>query len=111
MAKLNEQPEGGGDAGAALLLAACGEAGGPRGRCTALGAWRLPATAPPPLRASAGGELRERAARRRLERPRPPPHAPPDAPPGEDELRALCTPPSALCSLGERVLGIALPAS
>lgn len=93
------------DAGAALLLGACGEAGGARGRSSALGAWRLGASAPPPLRAAARGELRERAARRRLERARA---APDEGPPSEQELRALCTPPSATCSLGERVLGIAL---
>lgn len=104
VAKWSERAEGG---GAALLVAAVGEAGGPFGRCTALGAWRLRESRPPPLRAAAGGELRERAARRRLERARPPPADEPS----EDELRALCTPPNALCSLGERVLGIVLHAS
>ncbi|KAJ2944406.1 hypothetical protein O0L34_g3743 [Tuta absoluta] len=87
-----------------LVVAACGRAGGPPGRATALGCWPLRALTLPRLCALAGGGLAERVARRR--------HAPrvdePDPPvPSEDEVRALCSPPAALCPLQARVLGLA----
>ncbi|KAI5634724.1 hypothetical protein NE865_12579 [Phthorimaea operculella] len=102
---LEEPCSRGGTATQRLLVAACGRAGGPMGRATALGCWRLRALTLPRLCAlAAGGGLAERVARRR--------HAPrvdePDPPvPTEDEVRALCSPPAALCPLQARVLGLA----
>ncbi|XP_072937160.1 uncharacterized protein Fbw5 [Epargyreus clarus] len=89
-----------------ILVAAMGDVGGPRGESHALGAWRVRAEAlrPPPLLAGAG--LAERVRRRRLARALPDREESP--PPDEDTVRALCTAPDDVCSLGAQVLGLVI---
>lgn len=82
-----------------VLVAAWG-----RGRCGAMGAWVLTERRPPPLFAAAGGDLRTRMRRRAEARDAPPP----DRDPTEAEVRALCTPPDAVCRLPAPPSGIAV---
>lgn len=70
-----------------------------------LAAWPLGTLTPPPLLATALGDLRERKARRTARGPPPPPDAAP-APPDEAIVRALCDSPDAVCALPASPVGL-----
>ncbi|KAJ0172016.1 hypothetical protein K1T71_011989 [Dendrolimus kikuchii] len=71
----------------------------------AVGLWALVERRPPPLLASAGGDLSARLRRWRAAREAPPL---PERDPSEAEVRALCTPPDAACPLPARPTGLAV---
>ncbi|XP_045511017.1 uncharacterized protein LOC123705944 [Colias croceus] len=82
-----------------MLIAAGGCPGGVPGQARALRGWSVPAQLRvPPIRVRE--ELRERVRLRRERADSPPQDLP------EAAVRALCTPPAALCPLAGTVLGI-----
>ncbi|XP_045459214.1 uncharacterized protein LOC123669667 [Melitaea cinxia] len=87
-----------------ILIAAGGVAGGPRGQAQALLAWELPALELPMMWVD---DVLEQRVQARRTRPRAP-DVEPDPAPSEDDVRALCSAPAAVCRLQARVLGVVL---
>lgn len=86
------------------MIAAGGVAGGPRGQAQALLAWELPALELPMMWVD---DVLEQRVQARRTRPRAP-DVEPDPAPSEDDVRALCSAPAAVCRLQARVLGVVL---
>ncbi|CAG9567632.1 unnamed protein product [Danaus chrysippus] len=84
-----------------ILVVACGAAGGVRGEASAVQSWRLPRALSLP-RVRVQDALSERVQRHRQRALLPPQ---PDEPPDEQSVRALCSPPSAVCNLFAQIYG------